>query len=579
MPSPYFSPEHDRFRDSVRRFVTEELTPNVERWEEQGALPAETWHLLGTQQMLGISTPREAGGSGADLFFSVIMLEEIAACAAGGVVAAVAMHTLVAIDALARFGSDVQKTRWLKNALRGETRIAVAESSSQPGNSVKLSRSGDQLRLSGRLTNVLNGQTADLLLAVARDGAGNPHPLLLDLSHVEGERTPAASAGWRSAALADFAFDKCTVDPKCRLKGYDPGRFLLARALGTAATATVLLDLTRDDLVLRRRENGTDADGETLRLQFAGLAAEMAAARHLLYHAVWSAGTDGDPVPAAMAAHSAAGTAGRIADACLRYQGRLGSLSGAPIERLYRDLSMAGRTADNADLTESLARHFVDADTASGTATGSEDSDRSDVDLAALVESTAASGNGDPAPDRDPVAPRRENAASGSLRPAAPSRPSGPVRIVDEEEHSPDAADTAIPSAEAATPPADAEPASGDAPQDMPLPDRSVDAVMTHLPRRFRPDRAVDYRGRFHFRISGSEGGDFTVLVDNGECRVTRGIEGEAICAVETNAKTYLDIESGKANPQVAFMMGKIRISNVPEMTRFTRMFHRLPDT
>ena len=37
--------------------------------------------------------------------------------------------------------------------------------------------------------------------------------------------------------------------------------------------------------------------------------------------------------------------------------------------------------------------------------------------------------------------------------------------------------------------------------------------------------------------------------------------------------RTYLGIEDGTINPQTAFLMGKIRVSNLSEMMRFVKAF------
>ena len=82
-----------------------------------------------------------------------------------------------------------------------------------------------------------------------------------------------------------------------------------------------------------------------------------------------------------------------------------------------------------------------------------------------------------------------------------------------------------------------------------------------------------------HFDISGKEGGLFTVHIHDGVCEVKEGLHGEPKCVVKTKDKTYRDIELGKANPQMAFMMGKIKVSNVSEMLKFIGLFRPLKDT
>jgi len=110
-------------------------------------------------------------------------------------------------------------------------------------------------------------------------------------------------------------------------------------------------------------------------------------------------------------------------------------------------------------------------------------------------------------------------------------------------------------------------------------PPETIAEIFQQLPQRFRPEKAGDYRGVFHFDISGKEAGQYTVTIENGACRVQEGLHGQASCVVKTKDKTYKDIELGRANPQLAFMMGRVKVSNVSEMIKLASMFRPLKDT
>ncbi len=104
----------------------------------------------------------------------------------------------------------------------------------------------------------------------------------------------------------------------------------------------------------------------------------------------------------------------------------------------------------------------------------------------------------------------------------------------------------------------------------------TIDDIFNGMPGRFRHDKSNDYETVFHFKISGASGGEFTVIIRAGQCVVQKGLMGHPNCVVESSAQTYIDIELGKTNPQVAFMMGKIKVSNVPQMMQFVTMFKKL---
>lgn len=106
-------------------------------------------------------------------------------------------------------------------------------------------------------------------------------------------------------------------------------------------------------------------------------------------------------------------------------------------------------------------------------------------------------------------------------------------------------------------------------------PETAKEIVMS-LPERAKADKLEGVETTFHFDISGERGGQFTAVISGGECKVAEGHQGEANCVVTTSDSTYEDVELGRTNPQMAVMMGKIKISNLGEMMKFINYFERL---
>ena len=58
-----FTAEHELFRQSLRRFVEQELNPHVDEWEEAGAWPGhEIFARMGALGFLGLTYPEAYGG-------------------------------------------------------------------------------------------------------------------------------------------------------------------------------------------------------------------------------------------------------------------------------------------------------------------------------------------------------------------------------------------------------------------------------------------------------------------------------------------------------------------------------------
>ena len=101
-----------------------------------------------------------------------------------------------------------------------------------------------------------------------------------------------------------------------------------------------------------------------------------------------------------------------------------------------------------------------------------------------------------------------------------------------------------------------------------------VKAFLFSLPEKAKPEVLEGQNTLFHFDIG--DAGQFTVRVDDGKLSVAEGFSGEATCKVTTVDTVYEDVELGRTNPQMAVMMGKIKINNIGAMMRFAGLFERI---
>jgi len=109
----------------------------------------------------------------------------------------------------------------------------------------------------------------------------------------------------------------------------------------------------------------------------------------------------------------------------------------------------------------------------------------------------------------------------------------------------------------------------------IPVP-KSVVELFETLPLRFRADRAGGWNARFHFRFKDAARPDWTVVIEDGFCQTMEGHDGAPDCVVSTTEKTYLAIEGGLQSPETAFLLGKVKVSNVAAMTRFGKLFRKV---
>ena len=99
------------------------------------------------------------------------------------------------------------------------------------------------------------------------------------------------------------------------------------------------------------------------------------------------------------------------------------------------------------------------------------------------------------------------------------------------------------------------------------------EALIRSLPSRMRPGASEGWQAVFHYTLRNAAKPQWTVRIDGDACTVTEGHEGSAGCRVEMMEETYVGIETGTANPQAAFMLGKVKVSDLGQMMKFIKVF------
>jgi alkylation response protein AidB-like acyl-CoA dehydrogenase len=168
-----FDDDHEAFRDSCAAFLAKHVTPNLETYLEQKALPREFWRAAGDEGFLGLEIPEAFGGSEAgDYRFNAVWAEELSKLNAA-LASCAAIHSDIAVPYIVDLGTDEQKQRWLPGCATGE--IVTAIGMTEPGGGSDLAalkttavRDGDAWVINGSKTFITNGFSADLVLTAVR---------------------------------------------------------------------------------------------------------------------------------------------------------------------------------------------------------------------------------------------------------------------------------------------------------------------------------------------------------------------------------------------------------------------------
>ena len=167
-----YSPDHEAFRDSFRRFIDKEIAPFHADWEEQGYVDRAVWNKAGENGFLCMSMPEAYGGSGADRLYSVIQMEELGRAGFSGI--GYGLHNEIVAPYIERYGTEAQKAKYLTAMASGAMIGAIAMSEPAAGSDLQgikttaLKQADGSYLLNGSKTFITNGWHADLVIVVAK---------------------------------------------------------------------------------------------------------------------------------------------------------------------------------------------------------------------------------------------------------------------------------------------------------------------------------------------------------------------------------------------------------------------------
>src|SRR5215203_3589701 len=354
-----FTEEHDQLRESIRAFVTKELAPHSEEWEES-TFPDWVFSRMGELGFLGLSYPEEYGGQGGDYFADLVLAEEMAHANSGGLAMGVAVHTDMATPPVYLFGSEEQKQRYLVPAIRGEKISCLGITEPDAGSDVAgikthAVRDGDEWVINGSKTYITNGHRAHFIVLVTKtdpDAGYDGFSLFLvdmDAPGVIREKR-LEKLGMHASDTALLAFQDVRV-PADALLGQEGKGFYhimwelqgerMIGAAGCVAAAQKAFDRTLEYAMERQAFGRPIGRFQAIRHKFAEMATEIESSRQLTYTTAWRFANGEYPVrEISMAKLYASRIACEVADECIQIHGGAGYMKEYNVERVWRDLRL-----------------------------------------------------------------------------------------------------------------------------------------------------------------------------------------------------------------------------------------------
>ncbi len=175
----YDTPDHQMFRETVRRFVADEMVPLARKFDSNNRMDKALFKKMGDLGMLGLRYDPAYGGAGLDWSYTQVMYEELGRSDNAGATLGISVHTDMATPSLAEFGSEELKKKYLVPAIAGDTVGAIAVTEPDAGSDVsaiktRAVRDGDDWVINGSKIYITNAINADwlCLLAVTDPEAG-----------------------------------------------------------------------------------------------------------------------------------------------------------------------------------------------------------------------------------------------------------------------------------------------------------------------------------------------------------------------------------------------------------------------
>jgi acyl-CoA dehydrogenase len=355
--SPYYDETHEALAQSVRRFVTQEVTPHIDRWEEEGELPRELHRKAAEAGILGLRYPEEYGGhsAGFDIFHGLVLTEELSRPGAGGLGASLMTHGIGLPPVLA-LGSEAMKQRVATPVLAGEKIIALGITEPSGGSDVanlktRAVKNGDHYIVNGSKMFITSGMRADWLTCAVRtggEGAGGVSLLLIDMASKGVSRNRLDKMGWRCSDTAAIYFEEVEV-PVENLIGPENGGFMgimrnfnserLGMAMGCCGFARVCMEEAAQWAGNRETFGKTLTGHQSIRIKLADMERQIEATQAWVDLCAWQVANGRDrPADFAMLKVQATRMLESVAREAAQVLGGASYIRGSKVERIYREV-------------------------------------------------------------------------------------------------------------------------------------------------------------------------------------------------------------------------------------------------
>lgn len=342
---------------TVRDFVMREVVPQAAEHDEQDTYPTALVDQMAEMGLFGLTVPEEYGGLGLDHTTYAMVFEELAKGWLS-ITGPIGTHSILTY-ALAKYGSEDQKRRWLPDLAAGKKRGGLALTEPGGGSDVaamrmRAVRDGDEYVVNGTKLFITNGEHGDVFFLLAKTDFDTDPPHR-GITGFVAEKSSGFTAGkhldklgYRGVDTTELVFQDYRVSADEVIGGVEGQGFrqvmdsLEAGRINVAARAVGVAQAAFDAAIRYAQQRETFgkpiAQQQSIQNMLADMATKIHGARLMTHDAARrkDAGERID-LEAGMAKLYASEICGEVTLDAMRIHGGYGFTKDLPLERYYRD--------------------------------------------------------------------------------------------------------------------------------------------------------------------------------------------------------------------------------------------------
>ncbi len=362
--------EHKMFKAAIREFVEKEVVPLVKEAEETETFPVQLFKKLGNQGFLCPGYPEEYDGGGLGKIGDCILVEELTRVC-DGIGMAIMVQGGLGTYSLLAYGTEKQKQKYLKPAIKGEKIAAYGLTEPNAGSDAgaietTAKRDGDCYIINGTKIYITNSPICDFLVVAASTdrskGTGGISTFVIDRDTPGFTVSKMRKLGVHSAATGELVFEDCRVPAENLLgeegRGY---KYMLealngarishaARSLGTAEAA---FEASLEYAKQRTQFGQPIGRFQAIAFKISTLATQIEAARSFVYRVAWMYDQGNDcRKEGPMVKFFCSELAIRAAEETMRIHAGAGYLAESTVQRYFRDAILGHTTEGTTEIQQ-----------------------------------------------------------------------------------------------------------------------------------------------------------------------------------------------------------------------------------